>query len=114
MTIKTMLLGLLFAASTVGATESFRVTTSVQQNGKVVASPIVEVKADTKATIRIGEDFELEVTVKPQANDMAVVATSVRVGKERMQPSFEVAYGKKATIKIDAQQLELQVDKVAK
>ena len=94
------------------AAQTYQVSTSVYLDGKLIASPVMVVEANKMASITVGEDFSYNLTVKPNQGDTVDVITAVTLGKDRVTPSFTVAYGKEASMEMGPQKLTLLVTKV--
>jgi hypothetical protein len=94
------------------AADTYQVSTTVYTHGEKVASPVLLVEADKMASITIGNDFSYSLTVTPNPDQTARIATEVTVGDNRIMPSFTVTYGTEATMEVGAQKLTLLVSKV--
>jgi hypothetical protein len=102
----------LLACNTSFAADSFKVSSRVLNNGELVASPVIELEANKMATVKIGNDFIYSLTVTPQADQSADVATSVTVAGKTITPKMNVTLDKAATVQIGQQTLSIVVSKV--
>lgn len=107
-----VLVASLFVSASCFAGDIYEVSTSVHVGGELVAAPIVFVEADKMATVSIGDDFSYDVTVSPKQDNTAQVLTAVTVGDDKVTPSFNVAYGESASMKVGAQKLTILVNKL--
>ncbi len=102
----------LFASGATFAADSFKVSSRVLNNGELVASPVIELEANKMATVKIGNDFSYSLTVTPQADQSADVATAVTVAGKTITPKMNVTLDKEATVQIGQQTLSIVVSKV--
>jgi len=93
------------------AAELYQVTSSLYQDGELVASPVMLVEANTEAAIQIGDDVRYQLIVSPQSETTAALTASVKVGTEQSQPSLLVKYDTEASLQMGAQKLVVLVSK---
>jgi len=93
------------------AEELYKVSTSIYDNGELIASPVLVVEAGKTATVREDDKFSYQLTMTPEQNDSAKLVTVLTLNGETVQPMLIVRYGQPATIEIEGRKLSLQVDK---
>lgn len=93
------------------AADGFLVSSSVFTNGELVESPVMEVEADKKAYMTIGDDFRYELTVSPKQDEAVEVKAAVEVGEHVITPTLTVFYGKEALVEIGETKLTVLVNK---
>lgn len=91
--------------------DTFQVSSSVFKSGELVESSVMEVEADKKAYMTIGEDFRYELTVSPKQDEVVEVKTAVEIGDHVITPTLTVFYGKEALVEIGETKLTVLVNK---